>query len=103
MLICDFCAQHTAVKDAKTHYTAPFVLEFGDLPVSGQSTTVSFSEDWLACPECDELIKSGQASALLARAKSGRYGSHPSVEQVQAKFWEHRRLDYSLPKYRKLE
>lgn len=96
MFLCDFCAQQTAVKDATTHYTAPFVLEFQNLPLPGHSTTVDFTEDWLACPACDELIKTGQASALLDRAKSGRYGSHPSIELVQAKFWEHRQMDYTL-------
>jgi hypothetical protein len=91
-MLCDFCAKSTEDSDARTHYTDAFSIDFPDEPHLGQITTVSFSEDWLACPECDKLIGANETKKLLERAKKSYIGYDYSADVIQTAFWQHRKI-----------
>jgi hypothetical protein len=86
-LRCDFCNRPTENDYGKrTHKAQPF-----SFPIffQGKKIPINFSEDWLACEECDRLIRNNDRVGLLKRSME-LANDHISVNLIIMMFWERR-------------
>jgi hypothetical protein len=87
--VCDFCNKPTPDDHGtRTHLAKPFVLT---VMVQGAIVPINFTEEWLACPECDQLIRAGKKGDLLARALEGAPSDPASVIIIQELFWKNKK------------
>ena len=88
-LLCDFCNRETTDDNGeRTHYTAPFDLTF---VINGDPIPIHFTEAWLACTGCHQLIVAGDKERLLIRSLDLATIDTESVKLIQALFWKNKR------------
>ena len=87
--VCDFCNRPTPDDNGtRTHLAEPFTLV---MIVNGASVPINFTEEWLACPKCDQLIRDGDKSSLLKRSLEFMPSDPESVMLIQSLFWKGKR------------
>jgi hypothetical protein len=87
--VCDFCNRPTPDDNGtRTHLANPFRLT---VIAQGQIVPINFTEEWLACPECDALIRAGDKGGLLERSLEGMPSDPSSVILIQGMFWKNKR------------
>jgi len=88
-LHCDFCHDETVTDDGKrTHHSKEFAIT---VVTSKGIIPIHFTEEWLACPSCDALIRANDETSLLRRAMKNMGDSPISVALIHRLFWKNRR------------
>ncbi|MFA5037742.1 MAG: hypothetical protein WC479_11280, partial [Candidatus Izemoplasmatales bacterium] len=65
-LVCDFCNRPTTNDNGeRTHKSEPFILM---MIVNERAVPINFTEDWLACEYCHQLIVAEDSATLLKRS-----------------------------------
>ncbi len=85
-LICDFCNRPTTNDNGdRIHKSEPFgitvIADKGIIPIN-------FTEDWLACEYCHQLITAGDSATLLKRSLEQMPEDPESVILIHSLFWK---------------
>lgn len=86
--VCDFCSCPTTDDNmTRTHLAKPFQLT---IIAQGKIVPINFTEEWLACPSCDKMIREGNKEGLLERAKQPGIDV-TSLTLIHGLFWKNKR------------
>ncbi len=86
--VCDFCSCPTPDDNGRrTHLAKPFQLT---LIAQGHIVPINFTEEWLACPDCDKMIREGNKEGLLERAKQPGIDT-TALSLIHGLFWKNKR------------
>jgi len=88
-LVCDFCNRPTTHDHGeRTHKSDPFSIT---IIADGAIVPIDFTEDWLACEYCHQLITAGDKDTLLKRSLECMPSDPESVILIQGLFWKGKR------------